>query len=297
MDARLLRINDVVKSSVELLHKSVPKNVEIVTNLAEGLPATRGDMGQVQQVIINMVVNACDAMPEGGRIVIETSVEGEGGGSEAVGGVIKLSVSDTGCGIDTTAQNKIFDPFFTTKETGKGTGLGLYIAHAIVTNHGGYINVYSEQGKGTRFNIYLPVVRTEGVDGSGDPLELTGSGVVLVIDDEGDVRELCRDMLEPLGYTVLLAESGMSGVHLFRERKDEIGMVILDVIMPKMSGREVFQALKTIRPGVKVLICSGYSKEGYGGINQLLSQGAVGFVQKPFSRSAIAAAVKAAMTA
>ncbi|MDA8079330.1 MAG: response regulator [Nitrospiraceae bacterium] len=304
LETKPMDINQVVRSAIELLQRSIPKNIEIVTELNEGIPIIKADASQLQQVIINLAVNARDAMPGGGRLAIETSVVGaETGGSNdlhfrtGTGGFIKLSVADTGVGIDTVTQRKIFDPFFTTKEMGKGTGLGLYIVHSIISNHGGYINLYSEPFKGTQFNIYLPVSSAAEPDEAAEIVNITGSGTLLVIDDESDVRELCRDMLEPLGYTVMVASSGMAGVNIFREMKDAVRLVILDMVMPKMSGTEVFQALRTINPAVKILLCSGYSQNGFAGIDELLRRGAAGFIQKPFSRQNIGIAIKKALSA
>lgn len=301
MEAKPVNINEIIHNSMELLQRSIPKNIEIVINLKEDVPKIMADPSQMQQVIMNLAVNARDAMQDGGRLIIETAVVGtENGAANGIpfdkGGFIKLSVSDTGTGMDTETQRKIFDPFFTTKETGKGTGLGLYIVHSVVSNHGGYVNLYSEPFKGTRFNIYLPITKTADMEESGEAEDIMGSGTILVIDDETDVRELCKDMLEPLGYTVLLAGSGSDGINLFRAMKDKISLVIVDMIMPKMGGSEVFQALKTIKPNIKVILCSGYSHEGFAGIDKLLKSGAAGFVQKPFTRHSIAQAIKKALS-
>ncbi|HEX9860844.1 MAG TPA: response regulator, partial [Nitrospirota bacterium] len=189
-----------------------------------------------------------------------------------------------------------FDPFFTTKEVGKGTGLGLYIVHSIVSNHGGYINVYSEQDQGTRFNIYLPVAKGAAEDVQREAADLGGTETILVIDDEPDVRELCKDMLCPLGYTLLLAENGSAGINLYRERGQEISLVILDMIMPRMGGNEVFHALRTINQNAKVLLYSGYSHNNFAGINQLLEHGAAGFVQKPFTLQDLGTAIRKALS-
>jgi PAS domain S-box-containing protein len=301
METKSISINDIVKNSLELLQRSMPKNIEIITNLARNLSHIKGDPSQLQQVVINLAVNAKDAMPNGGKLTIETSMVGKENGAAANipierEGLIKLSISDTGIGIDTETQRKIFDPFFTTKDKGKGTGLGLYIVHSIVNNHGGYINLYSEHLKGTLFNIYLPVTKESETEEYPAIQSIRGSGTILVIDDEPDVRELSKDMLEPLGYTVLLAENGPAGINIFREMKDNISLVVLDMIMPKMGGSEVFQILKTIDSKVKILLCSGYSQNGFAGIDELLRRGAVGFIQKPFARQAIALTIKKALT-
>lgn len=300
MEAKPVNINDVIENSMELLQRSIPKNIEMITNLGKAIPKVKADPSQIQQVIMNLAVNARDAMPEGGKLTIETAVVGaESGAPNGIpagrGEFVKLSISDTGTGMDKETQRKVFDPFFTTKESGKGTGLGLYIVHSIVVNHGGYINLYSEPLRGTRFNIYLHRAEEAEDEEAGVEEDARGSGKILVIDDEPNVRELCKDMLEPLGYTVLLGESGEAGIRVFREFKDEIAAVILDLIMPQMSGSEAFQVLKTIRPDATILLCSGYSQKGFAGIDSLMKGGAKGFIQKPFTRLALAGAIKKAL--
>lgn len=301
METRRVNINEIVKGAVELLRSSIPKNVEIAVNLREDIPMITADPSQIQQVILNLAVNARDAMSDGGRLIVETeSIEDSNGlvrnlaGGKS--GFVKLSVSDTGTGMDSDLQSKIFNPFFTTKETGKGTGLGLYIVHSIVNNHGGYINLYSEPGRGTRFNIYLPVAKSGDGEMFNERQDLSGSETILVIDDEVYVREMCRDILTPLGYEVTVAGGGSEGINIFSEMKDRIALVILDMIMPKMGGNEVFGVLKTMKPDVKVLLCSGYSSNGFAGIDRLLKSGAAGFIQKPFSRQDIALAIKKALS-
>ena len=300
LEAKSLNINDLVRSSIDLLQRSIHKNIEIVTNLKKGIPNIKADLSQLQQVILNLAVNARDAMPDGGKLTIETSFIGEGADVNTArekAEFVKLSISDTGIGMDKLTQGHIFDPFFTTKDVGKGTGLGLYIVHSIVSNHGGYINFYSEPNKGTQFSIYLPVTKAVGPEEAHDAIDLQGSGTILVIDDETFIREMCKDMLERLGYKVISAENGPEGIKIFREMKDEIAVVILDMVMPVMSGNEVFHALKTIKNDVKVLLCSGYSQNGFAGIDELLRNGALGFIQKPFARQTIAVEIKKALSA
>lgn len=301
LETRPVNLNEIVKTAEELLRRSMPKDIEIVLNLNEDLPHIKADPTQLQQVVMNLAVNARDAMPEGGRLVIETAVVGSENGAAnglpvAKGGFVKLSVSDTGVGMDVDTQRKIFDPFFTTKESGKGTGLGLYIVHAVVNNHSGYINLYSEPGKGTRFNIYLPFTRGVEQEEVREPEDYCGTAIILVIDDEEHIRELCRDLLEPFGYKVMLAESGAAGVNIFRTSYDRIDLVLLDMVMPKMGGSEVFQLLKTIKPDVKVILCSGYSHNGFAGIDTLMRSGAAGFIQKPFTRQTIMSTIKKALS-
>jgi PAS domain S-box-containing protein len=297
MEMKLIDINEIIHNCLELLQRSIPKNIEIVTNLKKDLPKFMADPSQIQQVIMNLTVNASDAMPNGGKLIIESSLVGSENGaanglSSDNSGFIKLSVSDTGIGIDKETQRKIFDPFFTTKETGKGTGLGLYIVHSIVNNHRGYINLYSEKGKGTRFNIYFPIIKGLDKENVDQEIDLSGTGTILVIDDEENMRELCKDILEPLGYTVILCPDGEEGIKTFRKMKDNISLVLLDMIMPKISGSEIFQTLRSIKPDTKIILCSGYSNEGFGGIDRLLKSGAKGFIQKPFTAKTIATTIK-----
>lgn len=301
LEARPINLNEIINNSVELIQRSIPKNIEIILNLTEDIPLIMADPSQMHQVIMNLAVNARDAMPEGGRLTIETSLVGKENGaanglSIGKGGFVKLSISDTGTGIDKDLQKRIFDPFFTTKDVSKGTGLGLYIVHSIINNHGGYINLYSEPNKGTRFNIYLPVTQAKDIKETDSILDLHGTGTILIIDDEADIRELGMDMLEPLGYKVLLAQNGIEGINIFRDMKDEISLVILDMIMPNMGGSEVFQAIRTIKDDAKIIICSGYSDKGFAGIDKLLKAGAAAFIQKPFTRNTIANAVKKALS-
>jgi len=297
MAAKPVNLNDIIMHSMDLLQRSLPRDIEIIMKLKDALPMTNADPSQMQQVIINLAVNARDAMPDGGKLIIETSVVGPANGIGGLAhaeesGYIKLSVSDTGAGIDSETQARIFDPFFTTKEVGKGTGLGLYIVHSIVNNHGGYINLYSEPQKGTRFNIYLPIAKGAAAEAPHQAVDVRGTGTILVIDDEPDVRELCKDVLAPLGYTVLLAENAGAGINLYREKQNEISLVILDMVMPKMGGTEVFHALRTINRNVKILLYSGYGHTNFAGIDELLKRGANGFIQKPFSDQDIGIAIK-----
>ncbi len=300
ISAKQVNINEIILTAVDLLRRSIPKNIEIVTKLREALPLTVADPSQLQQVILNLVVNARDAMPDGGKVTLETTVVAPGNGfannpHTPAQEYIKMSVSDTGEGIDADTQSKIFDPFFTTKEVGKGTGLGLYIVHSVISNHGGYINVYSEPRKGTQFNLYLPLAKSTVTEGTFVEVDIAGTETILVIDDEPHVRDLCNDMLTSLGYRVLVAGSGNAGISLYREKKSEISLVILDMIMPRKGGNEVFAALKTINNQVKILLYSGYSHNNYAGISELLEQGASGFIQKPFSLQDIGIAIRNAL--
>ncbi|MFQ3574546.1 MAG: ATP-binding protein, partial [Thermodesulfovibrionales bacterium] len=288
METKPVDINKIIREVVDLISHSLAKQIELVTNLSDDIPITAADPSQIHQVILNLTVNARDAMPNGGILTISTSLSKKPDTevnqlTDTDTQFIKISISDTGIGIDEKAQDKIFDPFFTTKPKGKGTGLGLYIVHTIVTNHNGYINFSSKPNEGTTFNIYLPVKEPPKTV-EEKPLENhKGSLTILVIDDEEAIRSLCKDMLESVGYQVITANDGVDGIDKYIRHKDRIDAVILDMIMPKKRGDEVFLELKKINPDVKVIICSGFVHEDSIGIDTLLKSGAVGFIQKPFT--------------
>ncbi|MDA8214126.1 MAG: ATP-binding protein, partial [Nitrospiraceae bacterium] len=265
------------------------KEIELDVRLEDGLPNIKADYSQIGQVILNLAINARDAMPDGGRLVIATSlVGGENGaanGLKPANGVnfVRLTVEDTGTGIPKDYQGKIFDPFFTTKDPGKGTGLGLYMVHSIVTNHGGYINLYSEPNRGTRFNVYFPAYLAKMEEVKEEEGIIEGKGeTVLVIDDEAYICDLYTDVLTMAGYNVIRATEPREGVKIFKENP-HIDLVILDLVMPQMNGREVFQILMKLNPEARVILSSGYSAELFADINKLITSGAKAFMQKPVS--------------
>lgn len=285
---RSINLNAVVMETVEILRKSIPKEIEIELKLRDELPNIRADYSQMSQVLMNLAINAKDAMPEGGRLFISTDIVGSENGA-ANGNIfqkginfVKLTVEDTGTGIPKELHGKIFDPFFTTKDPGSGTGLGLYIVHSIVTNHGGYINLYSEPGKGTRFNVYLPVYLSKDAEEISEAfIEDNTTGTVLIIDDEPYVCDIYKDVLSKYGFKVFIATEPSEGIRIFKET--HIDVVILDLIMPRMSGREVFQILRELNKESKIILSSGYSAELYSDINKMLEAGASSFIQKPVS--------------
>ena len=197
------------------------------------------------------------------------------------GEYVKISVTDTGVGMDRATREKIFDPFFTTKEIGRGTGLGLASAHGIIKNHSGFINVYSEKGHGTTFNIYLPASEKEAIEErkpAGDTLR--GSETVLFVDDEDMIIEVAGELFEQLGYNVLTAKNGKEAIELYEENKEHIDIVLLDMIMPDMSGSDTYDKMRKINPDIKVLLSSGYSINGQA--TEIMDRGCNGFIQKPF---------------
>jgi two-component system, cell cycle sensor histidine kinase and response regulator CckA len=244
------------------------------------------DRGQMEQVFMNLFVNAWQAMPGGGEIYLETEnvlLEDARAVSCAVrpGKYVKISVTDSGTGMDEKTRERIFDPFFTTKGMGRGTGLGLATVYGIIKGHGGAIHVYSEPGHGTTFSIYLPASKREVIREKGEAGTVArGTETILLVDDEKMVLEVSREMLESLGYRVYAAGSGQEALAVYMEKRKEIALVLLDMIMPGISGGETFDRLRAIDPAIRVLLSSGYSINGEA--RHILDRGCNGFLQKPF---------------
>jgi len=262
-------LNGIIHGQEEFLRRIIGEDIEMKCILRDNA-AIMADSGQIGQVLMNLAANARDAMPKGGHLTIETElmefsdtfIKAHGFGVPGTYAVI--SITDSGIGMDENAKQKIFEPFFTTKEVGRGTGLGLAIVYGIIKQHKGYINVYSQVGEGTTFKIYLPVHRGQ-VDQPGNskvssPMK-TGNETILLAEDDGTLRTFFRNILTEQGYTVIVAENGEDAVSKFTEYKDEIQLLIVDMIMPKQSGREVFEAVQKIKPGTKVIFSSGYTQD------------------------------------
>ena len=271
------------------------KQITIHRNMAEDLFAIEADQGQIEQILLNLFINASDALPGGGDLYIETNnvtdkdMKSRLYKSKA-GNYVKLTVRDTGKGMDKITMERIFDPFFTTKEMGRGTGLGLASVYGIIKAHGGYIDVESKMNQGTTFEIYLPSTtkKVDRVTKNSEKL-IKQSGTVLLVDDEAAVREVCISILEKIGYRVLSAKDGEEVLELYRNNKDEIDIVLLDMIMPNMSGGEIYDRLKEINPEIKVLLSSGYSIDGEA--TEILNRGCDGFIQKPFDIKKLSAKI------
>jgi two-component system cell cycle sensor histidine kinase/response regulator CckA len=286
---RPVDLNQEVRQVEKLLRRTIPKMIDIVLRLEDGLSIINADPAQMEQILMNLAVNARDAMPEGGKIIFETeNIALDMGYRKAhlgirPGNYVLLSVSDTGHGMDKEILEHIFDPFYTTKETGKGTGLGLAMVYGIVKNHGGDIMCYSEPGEGTIFKIYLPATEKEKEEERA-PIERElprgGSETILLVDDEPFLRDLGELMLTKFGYRVLAAADGESALALYRKRQEAISLVILDLIMPGMGGGRCLEELLKIDPRVRVVISSGYSVNGP--TKEALEAGARGFVGKPY---------------
>jgi PAS domain S-box-containing protein len=289
LELKVVDVNAIVQDMERLLSPLIGENVKLATVLAPQATLTRADAGQLEQVLMNLVVNGKDAMPGGGALTIQTQtavVDGSHRREQQFirpGNYVVLSVSDTGMGMDKETQSRIFEPFFTTKEKGKGTGLGLSTVYGIVKQSGGYVMVQSEKGQGSTFQIYLPQVDGTAEDNSSPAPDaaLGGSETVLLVEDEDSVRQLVRDTLEAKGYSVLEAKSGEDGLETARRHQGTIQLVITDVVMPGMGGRELVKRLAETKPTTKVLYLSGYTEDTI--VSDGSIEGGTAFLQKPFS--------------
>jgi len=295
LEPRALDLNALVGNLEKMLHRLIGEDVELRTKPAAGLGAVRADPGQLEQAIVNLVVNARDAMPKGGRLTIETAdVELDrsyvaGHVPTQPGPYVLLAVSDTGVGMDGATKARLFEPFFTTKEPGRGTGLGLATVYGIVKQSGGYVWAYSELGHGTTFKIYLPrVAETAEAPESttSPPTPVGGSETVLVVEDQEEVRKLTKRVLEARGYTVLAARNGAEALEIVAQHVNQIHLMITDVVMPGMNGREVARLACARRSDLKVLYVSGYTGEAV--LQHRLLEPGVAFLQKPFTPDILA---------
>jgi nitrogen-specific signal transduction histidine kinase/ActR/RegA family two-component response regulator len=287
---RVLDLNDVVAVLEPMLRRLIGEDIALVTVPGRALERTKADVGQIEQVIMNLVVNARDAMPRGGTLTIETTnVELDQAymdrhGLVPPGAYVKLAVSDTGCGMDAETQSHIFEPFFTTKEPGKGTGLGLSTVYGVIKQSGGYIWVYSEPGQGTTFKVYLPRVDeavTAIAPHAVSAESPRGTETVLLVEDDEGVRELAGGALERSGYSVLMACGGEEALLLSGRHAGAIHLLVTDVVMPGIGGRELAERLVPLRPDMKVLYMSGYTDDAVVRYGVLVEEAA--YLQKPFT--------------
>jgi two-component system cell cycle sensor histidine kinase/response regulator CckA len=278
-------MNDIVEKSSSMFGRT-KKEISIYRKYGKDLRSVEVDRGQMEQVFMNLFVNAWQAMPGGGELYLETEdvlLSDEQAISYSVrpGRYVKVSVTDTGTGMDEKTRERIFDPFFTTKEMGRGTGLGLATVYGIIKGHGGAIHVDSEPGHGTTFNVYLPASEREVIREKTETGTIaTGTETLLLVDDEKMVLEVSKEMLESLGYRVYAVGSGQEALAVYMEKRNEIDLVILDMIMPGISGGETFDRLREINSALRVLLSSGYSINGQA--QEILNRGCNGFLQKPF---------------
>jgi PAS domain S-box-containing protein len=284
-----VRLNDLVNEISQLLSETMAKTVEISLHLDEDLPAITGDPSQIHQVLLNLCVNARDAMPKGGTIGITTCCQqGETIREKFPGAVaskyVVLRVADTGIGMDKRTQSRIFEPFFTTKGVGKGTGLGLSVVFGILESHDGFVDVESEPDKGTTFHLYFPVLQPVDLEQAKAEIQQVipgGNETILVVEDEEMLTRLLRTSLQAAGYTVLIAVDGQEAVDLFDQHQDEIQLVLSDVGLPKLTGYDVFRKMKRTKPNLKFILASGFIEPQLK--SEILKEGVRDFVQKPYS--------------
>jgi len=294
---KILNVQSVVAEMEKILRRLIGEDIQLETSSSADLGLVRADRSQIEQVILNLAVNARDAMPQGGRLTIETAnVELDSSYSHppavlSPGRYVMLAVTDNGCGMDAETQAHVFEPFFTTKEKGKGTGLGLATVYGVVKQSGGYVWVYSEPGRGTSFKIYLPRIEETAVPAGRDGKSETqipqcGSETILLVEDEKGVRELAREYLASSGYTVIEAEDGHTALELAAMHVGQIHLLLTDVVMPGISGRELAERVSQIRPGIKIIYMSGYTDQAV--VHHGILQNDAVLLQKPFTLMTLA---------
>ncbi len=290
-------VHAVVTGAVAITSRIIDRAIVVQTDLCEGSPTLVGDAGQVEQVLLNLIVNARDAMPYGGRLLVRTHCATLDDAycrahvDATPGPHVAVSVTDTGTGIPASVRDHIFEPFFTTKPEGQGTGMGLPMVYGIVRNHGGHITVDSQEGEGSTFTTWWPLAEAAVIArDEAPPTPTAGHGHVVVVDDEPVVRQMARRLLERLGYTVSLAATGDEAMTLIRQSPDAV--VLLDMVMPGLDGRETFLALRTVVPAVRVVVSSGFSLDGRA--QELLDLGARAFLQKPYTLQQLSEVIAAA---
>jgi len=299
LQPKVLDLNDVVAGMIKMFARVIGENIDLAFLPGSKLAPVKADPGQMEQVLLNLVVNARDAMPDGGRLTIETcnveldSVSASQHSAMEAGNYVMLIVTDTGCGMDAGTQARVFEPFFTTKGPGKGTGLGLATVYGVVKQSGGFIWVYSEVDRGTTFKIYLPQAAVEmdhAVPEKTSRRARAGTETILFVEDEDSVRELVRDYLGKSGYRVLEAADGVQALEIAATHKGNIHILVTDVVMPRLSGRELVTRITFARPAIKVLYISGYTDDSI--FRHGVLEGGVAFLQKPFNLKDLAQKIR-----
>jgi two-component system cell cycle sensor histidine kinase/response regulator CckA len=303
LNPRLLSVNEIISGMEGMVRRVVPENIDLITELEPALSQVRADAGQMEQVVLNLVINAADAMPNGGRLAVRTSnIEVDASFSAShldvpAGHYVCITVSDTGLGMDQETVSRIFEPFFTTKGVGKGTGLGLSTVHGIVTQSGGKVWVYSEPGLGTTFKIFLP--KGEGVATPAKIAVFTTqtappTETILLVEDEEQTRDAVHRNLARAGYTMLVARNGVEALEIAKSHSDAIHLVLTDSLMPEMGGAELVKRLREQRPDVSVLMMSGYTED-------LAPTGPSNeddfFIEKPFTTADLLHGIRTALKA
>jgi len=298
-EVKSLNLNRLVRKIADTFGRS-KSEIAVRYELSEDIPAILADQDQIEQVLLNLLANAADAMADRGKLLLKTSNVTHDQIRARLyvpipGDYIKLAVTDSGSGMDELTRDRIFDPFFTTKGMGSGKGLGLASVYGIIKSHGGYIEVESEKGRGSTFNIFLPASRnkkTQAQVSRGE--DAAKGGLILLAEDEDLVCEVGVRYLDKLGYTALIARNGYEAVEVYKEKRDAIRLVIMDMIMPHMGGGQAYDNIKKINPDVKVMLSSGYSIDGQA--QEILDRGCDGFIQKPFSMEQLADKINAILT-
>jgi signal transduction histidine kinase len=298
LQPKLFDLNHLVSDMSKMLRRLIGENIEMTTVIGEAAPIN-ADPGQIEQVLMNLVVNARDAMPKGGRLTIETvrveidEVYASSHLNIQAGRYVMLAVTDTGCGMDEETRKHIFEPFFTTKEQGKGTGLGLSTVYGIVKQSGGHIWLYSELRHGTAFKIYLPAATEMETQPAAAPVKVVlprGTETILIVEDEPQIRKLAFDCLAYCGYDVLSCSNGLEALQLIERLNRPVDLVLTDVVMPKLSGRELSERITAIHPSTKVLFMSGYTNDSV--VNHGILDGGTWFIQKPFTLESLVRRVR-----
>jgi PAS domain S-box-containing protein len=299
LDPKVVSINAIVEDTQKMLRRLIGEDLEMTVSLEPRLDLVKADPGQVEQVLMNLAVNARDAMPKGGRLVLETAnvvldetyVRRHAG--VRAGRYVMVAVSDTGVGMDAETRSRVFEPFFTTKEKGKGTGLGLSTVFGIVQQSGGHVTVYSEPGMGSTFKVYLPCVEEDArptrADAAREPIP-GGTGTILLVEDEASLRAIIGELLRDAGYTVTEAASPEEALALAQDQREPIHLLLTDVVMPKMNGRALARALARVWPRMKVLFMSGYTDDAI--VQHGVLEPGIAFLEKPFTADALARKVR-----
>jgi two-component system, cell cycle sensor histidine kinase and response regulator CckA len=300
---KVLNLNAIVESMHNMLARIIGEDLQLIPMLDPSLGQVKVDPGQMEQVILNLVVNSRDATPQGGRVILETRNVELGETATALhpeiipGRFAMLAVSDSGCGMDPHVMSRIFEPFFTTKAFGKGSGMGLSMVQGIVVQSGGYIYAYSEPGNGSTFKIYLPLVESPQLRAPETEIRLPpaarGNETILLVEDEEGVRRFVRQILEMQGYRVLEASDGLEGIRVSEKHPGPVDLIVTDVIMPRKNGRELAQQVMRDRPGIKVIFMSGYTDDFI--VREGLIEADTNFIQKPFAPSALNRLIRATL--
>jgi len=294
LEPKVLVLNDVVRNMEKMLRRLIGEDIEFITVLEPELDRTKVDPGQIEQILLNLAVNSRDAMPEGGTLIFETRnteldrFYADEHAEVTAGPYIMISVSDNGCGMDAEMRDHIFEPFFTTKDKDKGTGLGLSTVFGIIKQSGGHVAVYSEPGQGTTFKIYLPRVEAAAHvqdDASDEALRRDCDERILLVEDQDQVRDVVGEMLESYGYEVLRASSGEEALRICSTEAGPIHLLLTDLVMPGMSGREVSEHLAALRPDTKCLFMSGYTDDAV--VKNKVLESGTPFIHKPFTAAVL----------